>query len=98
MKNENTSTGLPAFWNPEVLCEGSAFSMLPEDVIERNAENARKTIAELRQLLDQADPIYNFHKTILHGSNIQEFGTAINHAIRILNEIQESANIMQHNQ
>ena len=54
MKNENTSTGLPAFWNPEVLCEGSAFSMLPEDVIDRNAEDSRKAIAELRQLLDQA--------------------------------------------
>ena len=97
MKNKNTSTGFPAFFNPEVFCEGSAFSMLPEDVIDRNSENARKAIAELRQLLDQAEPIYNFHKTILHGSNIQEFGTAINRAIRILDEIQKSADIMKHN-
>lgn len=91
----NESTALPAFWNPEVICEGSAFSMLPEDVVQRNAERAQKTIRDLNKLLDEAEPIYNFRKTMIHGTGIQEFGTIINRAITILDEIQKSSKIAE---
>ena len=93
MKNERFE--LPAFWNPEVVCEGSAFSMLPEDVVQRNAERAQKAIRDLKKLLDEAEPIYDFRKTIIHGTGIQEFGKIIDRAITILDEIQKSSKIAE---
>lgn len=87
----------PAFWNPEVLCEGSAYSMLPEDVVHRNADDARKLIHDLKELLDEAEPAVNFKWTILHETHIQEFGRIVNKAIRILDQIQESDKIMNGN-
>ena len=87
----------PAFWNPEILCEGSAYSMLPEDVVHRNADEARKLIHDLKDLLDEAEPAVNFKQTIIHETHIQEFGRIINKAIRILDQIQESDKIMNGN-